>query len=194
MFGFVGATDFEVGELITPVADLTALDNPPWHWKVGGVGGSQQIAVAAQFATVGLSIPMVGPSESLVAVCRYLIATTSDVLPVQCRIASVNGLVAPAGGYASSAASVGTWDSLIVRSATDVIRPQAQISIATQAAVDLNNSNSLAAIATPRGAAVSLAIIPGPWVVRPGASLMVQNAVANKELTVGFYWDEYYLA
>jgi hypothetical protein len=191
IFGFVGDTNFEVGELITPTVNLGDLDAPPFHSKKGGVGSGSQAAVAAQFATVAVTLAMVGPSRSLFVVVRAIHITTASALPIQCRVAVINNLVAAA--YASSSSQVGSWDSIIAETALDVVRPEAQISLATPAAVDLSNNSSLLTVAAPRGAVSPPTIVTGPFVIRPGNGLMVQNAVANNELSVGFYWDEYYL-
>lgn len=186
LFGFQGSTAFELGETVLAVASLGDLDAPPFHSKIGGVGSVVQAPIAGQSSYAGLRCPLTA-EKNFIAVVRYMTLAAAGAMEVLIRplpTVIVDATLAPV-----LVAPLTSWDTVPARVAGDIVRSQMQTLSAANAAGVLARTESLS-VTLQAGVTFPL---KRNWVLHPGNTLLVNALLVNTGMTVGFYWDEYYV-
>lgn len=191
-FGFRGATGFDLQQEVQPVIVVGDIEGAPWNTKVGGLGGLDVAAVAAQFTYVGL-FARTSLQDNYRGVCRRIFVSIPGVASAAIiRVGVLNQYECAAVGFTTQDPR-GSWDSVpALTQATDLVRPTAQIISANTVTGLLTDANSLQLLAPGETGANRTLEIPGPFTVAPGNALLVQTEGLNVALRAAFYWDEFY--
>jgi hypothetical protein len=184
-FGFRGLATFDLSETIIPVANIADLDGPPFHNKSGGISNVSQGAVAAQFSYVGL-IAQSTTEKNFKGVSRMLAISSPTAMGISIGL-MINSAFDAAVPGATKLSPTGTWDSVEFQASVPVGGSQMQTAAGTNAGTALSPQVSFGA----QLQASTTLLIPIPFVISRGITLVIQGNTLNAALACGFYWDEY---
>jgi len=174
----------ELESSVLPVADLSYLDQPPYHWKRGFMRFASCPATAGVYSHVALYVPDADDWDNLVRVVRWVEVFVDVASYVHLDIGSLNMF----GGNPStgSGALAGIcWE-----------QPDPDRSLSHGPAhygpyTHVQNPNMY-------GPAKSITVSQtarwwGPFVLKRGGQIEVVQNTPNRYVAGNMYWDDYYI-
>ena len=195
LFQFKGSARFSLSEEIVPVANLTGLDEPPFHYKSGGLNGLRLANGIGTFGVIALKfgIPTAStpPQGAPVGVCRKIIVANNDNAVTEYFLSCGT----PSSGGFTGFTDEGTQTS---RSWDRGKRTLGHIMKSTASGVDVWSTNGKILFVMPPLSTQVFDFTPGGLVFGPavneqesGVVVGLSDTAAVHTYSASFLWDEY---